>query len=100
MMHSPKKIAMLIVRGLADEKIDSTESQEVKTPSEHEKKKEGNDDSTMGVEAAMKKFINAVHDKDCKKACDSLLEFIEMSEGYDYFDNEDKSQDKDDEKEE
>ena len=86
MMHSPKKVAMLIVRGLADFNSNKDKDQPKASSEEHSKK----DDSQMGIDSAMTTFISAVHDKDTKKAVTALLEFIEMSSGMDYFDNEDK----------
>lgn len=87
MMHDQKKIAMLIVRGLADfnkdKEYDPTKDQAMKTPDEHKE----SDDHRVGPELAMQKFIDAVHDKDCKKACKAMREFQEMSEGTEYFDS-------------
>ena len=83
-MHDQKKIAMLIVRGLADfnnKESDPTKEQETKTPKENAE----SDDSRMGIEVAMEKFINAVHDRDVKAAVQSFCEIGELSEGVEYF---------------
>ena len=84
MMMNNKKIAMMIVRGLADfddsKESDPTKEQSMKTPEEHKK----SDDSRMGPELAMEKFISAVHDRDSKKAMTAMMEFMEMSEGMEY----------------
>ena len=67
-----KKIALMIVKKMGS----PTNDQEMKTPDEHKE----SDDDRMGVEMAMEKFIEAVHEKDVKAATKSLLHFIEMSE--------------------
>jgi len=86
MMMNPKKVAMLIVKGLADfnqDKADkyTNEEQGIKTPKKHEE----SDDSRMGVEVAMRKFIEAVHDRDTKMAIEAMCEFQEMSSGVEYY---------------
>ncbi len=88
---SNKKIAMLIVKGLGESAPDSykedkrmDEEQGIKTPEKHKE----SDDSRMGVEVAMDKFIRAVNDKDTKKAIEAMCEFQEMSSGMEYYNKE------------
>ena len=85
MMQNAKKIAMLIVKGMEGDTSEAREQsqnkeQGVKTPSENAE----SNDSRMGVEVAMDKFIKAVEDKDTKKATEAMLEFHEMCSGSDY----------------
>jgi len=85
MMHDKKKIAMLIVRGLADfdnkKESDPTKDQSMKTPDEHKE----SDDHRMGPELAMQKMMDAFEDKDVKKAMMAMQEFQEMSGGMEYL---------------
>ena len=88
MMMNKKKIAALIVRGLADFDQDKAErhmedTQGVKTTKENAE----SDDSRLGVEVAMRKFIDAVHDRDTKKAIEAMCEFQEMSSGMEYYES-------------
>lgn len=84
-----KKVAMLIVKGLADFNSDksTTEDQEVKTPKENSE----SDDSRLGEEVAMEKFIEAVKSNDVKKACAAMREFSEMCSGTEYVSSSPKS---------
>lgn len=88
MMMNNKKIAMLIVKGLADSDREYQEDkrqddeQGIKTPEKHKK----SDDSRMGVEVAMDKFIEAIHNRDTKLAIEAMCEFQEMSSGMEYYD--------------
>lgn len=87
MMMNKKKVAALIVSGLADfdqdkSNKDMEDKQGIKTPTEHKE----SDDSRMGVEIAMDKLIKAIHDKDCKMAIEAMMEFQEMSSGMEYYD--------------
>lgn len=89
MMMNKKKIAALIVGGVADfdrDKADKNmeDKQGIKTPKEHKE----SDDSRMGIEIAMSKFIDAVKDSDVKKAVQAMMEFQEMSSGVEYYDKE------------
>ena len=90
MMINKKKVAALIVRGLADfdpEQSSQTadmymeKEQGVKTPYKHKE----SDDSRMGYEMAMADFIAAVKEGDVKAACKAMMEFNEMSEGMEYY---------------
>ena len=86
MMMNKKKVAMLIVRGMADQDHDKRDqsmedNQGIKKPSEHKE----SDDSRMGVEMAAEKIIGAVKDGDAKKLIQALMEFQEMSSGMEYY---------------
>ena len=87
MMSQNKKIAMLIVKSLSDGFKDDYKKdvpdQQVKTEKEHEESM----DSREPSELAMKKFVDAVHDRDTLKACKAMSEFMELSEGSEYVDD-------------
>jgi len=88
MMSDKKKIASLIVGGLGglhqdkphDKRME--DEQGIKTPTEHKE----SDDSRMGIEIAMDKFIKAISEKDTKMAINAMMEFQEMSSGMEYYD--------------
>ncbi len=94
MMQNQRKIAAIIVRGLADFK-DDKDSGDYSSKSHYDGKEQevkyrdsedmDRDTAKMGVESAMEKFIDAIHQKDAKKACEAMLEFQEMSSGVDYY---------------
>ena len=91
-MLNHKKVAMLIVRGLADfdPSEESSSKDQDKTPKDDKPY-----ESRMGVEYAMDKFIRAVHEKDTKRAIEAMMEFQEMCSGSEYIKKDESSEEKD-----
>jgi len=84
MMINKKKVAALIVKGLADYSPDAASKYMDKEQGVKEHKEESGD-SKMGYEMAMADFIAAVKDGDVKAACKAMMEFNEMSDGMEYY---------------
>ena len=79
MSSDNKKVAMLIIRGLANKANSNDMEQGVATSGETEK-----DDSKMPAEMAMAEFIEAIHEKDAKKATKAYMDFKDLCSGMEY----------------
>ena len=76
MMGDKKKVAALIIKGLGPSSSEKKSEDFVDKGSEEESYKK------HGIEAAMEKFMEAVHKKDAKMAAEAFMECLECSDGY------------------
>lgn len=76
MMSNNKKMAMLIVQGLAKKDPSANNS---KSSKEEKEESSETEEASMGPLAAMEEFIDAVHSKDPKAAMQALKDFLDMN---------------------